>query len=400
MSGAAIAMRACLTAAGGLAVLVLLVACGQLPSPRIMEDAPALGRVAELLKAPPLRDVPGSVGELRPPYPCGKNLYMSMHFASQAGVVYFAGTERYAVLDIGTGDTVATGAGQSLGLISANGRVLMVPGEDGLELRNTETGEVLAFLPGATGDEFDWVGDTGILYIAPARPFQKPRIVHRDLATGLESSLAFVDPRPSRYIFDFFLFPEADGKDVHLLARSRFHALNLLPGPDGTRAQLGASQPADFLRPHEPKMFTGTHFVVFQDEAASYIRLEAGTESPVESRVDLPGFFPKFGTRTADPDRHLIRGHFVDEAGQPLQQDGEVVWRDFYYSASRRTLAPVSLPVDVSRITYIPSTRSHVLRGDASLTPFVLPDGGEEGEPAGVLAAALAEVIASLEGAR
>lgn len=394
MSMSLSAMRSLVLAVLGAACLA---GCNDLPAPHVVDNAADFARVAELLKAPPLRPVPEAMAELRPPYPCGEHLFMAMQFAADAGAVYFAGTENYGVLDIGTGEIVASGAGVPHGQISRNGRVLAVPVDGGVELRNTETGEVLVTLPGASGDEFSWVGDSGIAHVVPySGSFADPRIVYIDLATGLESSLATVDVRPSRYIFDFGVLMNPGGQSGYLHARERFHEMKLTPGPDGVRAELGASRPIDTINPVRAIALSEDHGVLFEDEAVIIFEI-ATFES---ARVDLPGLSPASWTRTSDPDRLLVSGYFKDENQEPLKRDGKAVLRDFYYSQSRRSLAPVQLDVDVSDLTYVPSVRSHLLRGKHSFRPYVLPAGGEEGEPAEVIAAARADVLASIEKAR
>jgi hypothetical protein len=386
------AMRLFVLAATGAALLSALAGCSGLPPPYVVDEAPGLARVAELLKAPPLRPVPESIAELRPPYPCGDNLYLTMQFAPMAGVVYFAGRERYAVLDIATGEVIADGAGLPLGQLSANGRVMTVPVTGGVELRNTETGEVLVTLPGATGDEFSWVGDSGITHVAPPSGLSsKPRIVYLDLATGLESSLATVSERPSKYIFDFGVLMGPGNRGGYLHARERLHELTLTSEPSGIVGTLGDSRPVDAVNPGRGALLPEGRVMLLKEEAFAICEISTFACLPVE----LPGFFPTNYVRTAEPDRFLVRGYFKDENRQPLKRDGEIVWHDFYYSVSRNSLAPVELEVNVSKLTYVASTRSHVLAGESSFRPYALPAGREEGKVAEVLSAARNDALAS-----
>lgn len=393
--GAAATARTLVVGVIGAIVLMALAACSDLPRPHIVEDAPGLAHVAELLKLPLLRPLPEKLSELRPPYPCGKSLFLSMQFAPSAGVVYFAGPDRYALLDIGTGETILTGAGEPLGRISANGRVLAIPVEGGIELREAETGVVLVLLPGATGDEFDWVGDFGIVHMAPpAHAFAKPRLVYRDLQSGLETSLAAVDRREPKYILDFGVISVPGREDHYLQVRDRLYRLTLTKGDGGTEARLGHSMSTQEFNPARASLFAGGRLIAFENEAV--VSLDLSTFAI--TRTEVPGLFIDGRVRTADPDRILVRVSFKDDAGGLVRDQEMAAGRHFYYSVQRNSLAPVPVDVAPSRLTYLNSMRSHFLRGDETFQPYDLPAGGEEGDAAKVLAEARSAVLAEAEG--
>jgi hypothetical protein len=321
-----------------------------------VEDAAGLKQVAGLLKAPPLRQVPDELVELRPPYPSGDNLFLSLQFARHAGVVYIAGQERYAVLDMETGETVVTGAGQPGGRISENGRVLAIPVEGGVELRETESGAPLVTLTGATGDEFDWVGSAGIVHIAPpVHAHANPRLVYRDLENGLETSLATVDQREPRYIFDFGVISVAGHEDTFLLARDRFYRLMLTQGEEGVVAKLGDSISTRAFNPARASLVLGNSIVAIENEAVTSLDLATFEIS----RNEVPGLFLDGRVRTVSPEQLLVRIYFKNDAGELIKSEGKAVGRNFYYVAQRSRLAPAQVDVPPSRLTYVDSVRRH-----------------------------------------
>jgi hypothetical protein len=370
----------------GLAICVVaLVACSDaLPPPRVVDEAPQLARVAELLKMPPLRPVPAAMAQLRPPYPCGKQLYQSMQFASDAGVAIFGGVERYAVMDIATGDVLASGASKSGGMLSPNGRVVAVQVPGGLELRSIESGEVVIRLEGATLFEHHWIGEHGLLHVAPPAEGSKlPRVVYLDLATGLETSLLTVPGRDEDEAHVFGAVPLEGADRFSFEARRNVYELTLVPGAAGVTATLGRPHAIDF-GPTVPQLIVGSQYLTFEDEAVVFHELP----NLNRRRVALPGFFPTSAMRTGDPDRVLVSGYFRDEAREPLKENGVGAWRHFYFSISSHRLAPVEMDVDRLRVGYVRSTRSHFIKDEHSLRPYTLPPGGEEGDVATVLAAA------------
>lgn len=374
-------------------VLAALAGCSELPEPHRVEDAAGLARVAELLKSPPLRPVPAQVAELRPPYPCGNSLYLSMQFASEAGAVYFAGRDRYAVLDIGTGETIATGAGKPGGRISTNGRVLAIPVDGGIELREAETGDSLAMLTGATGDEFDWVGDAGIVHIAPpVHAFAKPRVVYLDLGRGLETSLATVDRRDSKYLLDFGVLSVPGHEQHYFQVRERLYRLTLTQGEEGGVAKLGDSISTRDFNPVRANLILGNRLVGLESEAV--VSLDLSTFET--SRTEVPGMFLDGLVRTADPERLLVRIYFKDDSGQPVKKQEKVVGRHFYYSAQHNRLAAAPVEIAPSKLTYAGSVRQHFRRGEESFIPYDLPVGSEEGDAAEALKAARREVLAEI----
>jgi hypothetical protein len=375
----------------GLTVCVVaLAACSDaLPPPRVVDEAPQLARVAELLKMPPLRPVPAAMVELTPPYACGKHAFLSMQFAYEAGVVLVAGVENYAVMDISNGEVVARGAGRPGASISPNGRVLAVPVQGAVELRIAESGEVIVRLEGATSDEFIWVGDGGMLHIAPGiGRNHDPRVVYRDLETGLESSLVTVPVRDDSEIHTFGAVPIDEQGGFVLEVRRNLYEMSLTQGPAGVAASVGRPRTVDF-NPSLPFLIIDRRFLTFEDEGLIFHQLP----TLASHRVPLPGYFPRYAIRTGDPDIILVRGHFKDEAQMTLNEDGEVAWRDFYYSVSRNRLAPVETGADLSHMTYIRSLRSHLIHDERTLRPFTLPPGGEEGDIATVLAAAKGAIL-------
>ncbi|MCX7032403.1 MAG: hypothetical protein NT046_00295 [Arenimonas sp.] len=370
---------------GLTACLVALVACSSaLPPPRVVDEAPQLARVAELLNMPPLRPVPEAMAELRPPYPCGKQLYQSRQFAADAGVVIISGMERYAVMDIATGDVLASGASKSGGMLSPNGRVVAVQGEGGLELRSTESGEVVVLLQGATLFEHHWIGDHGSLHVAPPAEGSKlPRVVYLDLATGLETSLLTVPGRDEDEAHEFGAVPLEGADRFSFEARRNVYELTLVPGAAGVTATLGRPHAIDF-GPTVPQLIVGSQHLTFEDEAVDFHELP----NLNRRRIALPGFFPSSAMRTGDPDRILISGYFRDEARELLKENGVGAWRHFYFSVSSHRLAPVEMGDERLRLGYVRSMRSHVITDEHSLRPYTLPPGGEEGDIATVLAAA------------
>lgn len=370
---------------GLAACLVALAACSSaLPPPRVLDEAPELARVAELLKMPPLRPVPAAMAELRPPYPCGKQLYQSMQFASDAGVVIFSGVERYAVMDIATGDILASGDGKFSGLLSPNGRVVTISVDGGLELRSTESGDVIVRLDGATLDEFHWLGDHGMLHVAPpAEGSTLPRVVYRDLATGLETSLLAVSKRGEHETRVFGALPLAGEGRFSFEVREKLYELTLVPGAAGVTATMGEPHAFD-INPAVPRLMLGSRFLTFEDESIVFHEFPALSSR----RVALPGFYPSSVLQTGEPDRVIVSGYFKDEARSALRENGKAAWRHFYYSISRNQLAPVEFSVDRSSVSYVGSMRSHFIEGEHALHPYTLPAGGEEGDIATVLTAA------------
>lgn len=314
-----------------------------------------------------------------------------MQFAGKAGVVYIAGQERYAVLDLESGEIVVTGPGQPGGRISENGRVLAIPVEGGVELRETESGAVLFMLEGATGDEFDWVGDAGIVHIAPpVHAFAKPRVVYRDLEAGLETSLATVDHREPKYILDFGVFALPGHEGRFLIVRDRLYRLALTQGVEGVVARLGDSIPTQDFNLARASLALGNMILAIENEEVKSLDLA----TLATSRKEVPGLFLDGWVRTVDPERLLVRIYFKNDTGEPIKSQGKVIGRHFYYFPQRNTLAPVRIDVAPSRLTYVDSVRRHYHRGEKSFLPYDVPGVVEEGDAVEVLRAAREAVLA------
>lgn len=378
----------------GAAALLALAACSDLPSPHVVVDPPRLARVAERFAAPPLRPVPDTLVELRPPFECDdcKGPAQRWHFAGKAGVVYFATDDRYAVLDIGTGEVVAAGAAESLGAISDNGRLLLVPVDGALQIRDVATGATLATLPVGRENDYSWTA-AGLVYVAPpAHRFADPRVVFFDPATGLESSLFTVPAREKDAPADVFgVVTQREPGRFLLHVDEDYHWIETRPGPDGLVASVADSWPVAWPEDAVGVGTDGQRIATFTDEAIALDDIDTHARAWRE----IPGFFPTTVRRTPDRDRLLVRASFRGAHGSPLQKDGEYVLRTFLYSISRDTLAPVDVDVHIADLFFVWSVRGFVFVGDDALQPYTLPAAGAEGDPATVLAAAKAEVIAA-----
>lgn len=380
------------------AVLVsslLAVACSELPPPRVV-DAPGSARIAGLLKAPPLRPVPDTLVAFQPPYAFRNNAFLSLHIPSEAGVALVYGKERYGIVDTGTGDIVATGAGIPGGMLSPNGRVLVQPTGDALELRAAESGELLATLPGAKRDWLSWVEDAGMVYVVPGTgPFDEARIVYRHFPTGLESSVATVadgdDAEPR--VLGVLPVPDRPGH-YYLETRAKLYELTLEKREQGLAAIVVATVRDGFFKGQATEGYRVVGDLIVGIEDGTLQLLDFLTLARTE--VPLPGFVATGSSRVNDIDRVLVSGHFVDGDGDSLKVDGRVPVQRFYYRLSNGHLA--ALPAESDPPFYSAAHETGYLTRDGiTLRPYELPPAGAEGEIADVLAAARAEVVASAE---
>ena len=139
-------------------------------------------RIALLLAAPPLRPV---LAVARPVLEAAGPID-AVAFAERAGVMLVQTDTHYQLIDIGSGESIATGPhGGTAAQLSPNGR-LFVSGGSEAEVREAATGDLLARFHGVPADRFFWVHGVGAYYMGGQQ--DAPTFI--DFSTGQSTALA------------------------------------------------------------------------------------------------------------------------------------------------------------------------------------------------------------------
>jgi len=318
-------------------------------------------RIGLLLAASPLRAIPSL-----PPtvYQLGGAIE-SVDFASNAGVALVQEAGRYEAIDLATGATIARGtapAGYAHAL-SSNGRVFALGGSGGVEIRETESGAVLATIPRIGPAEFHWVGNAGAIWkpgwMPDRKDSQQRGPVFLDFGSGVQTPIPVATGVVNRVIAQ----PGAAGRYI-LLSDSKLVQLQLAKNGDHLEAQVVAERKA-------PPMATwATHSGGLTSDESLYFgsgthleMLHLATLSTEDMPLDPLRL--KDAVATPDPDRLLVSGDFPSVPGQGVEFA--------LYSLRDRSMArvdPARLPSD--RVVYVAPLRRNAAIQDARI---VLLDG-------------------------
>jgi hypothetical protein len=324
-------------------------------------------RIGRLLAAPALRPLPATPPRLVQ----AAGFITEVAFAEKAGIAVVQSSRKYQVLDIATGATLATGENDgspSLSL-SPNGRMFLTGRDNVAEVRDSQSGELLASYPDVRPYQFHWVGDVGALYPVSRRAQggtgAQAMFIHFD--SGTESPLAF----GSRGLDEVLAQP---GKaDQYLLVGSgRLGEMVIERTGSVARARLvgeSAFGEYGFSRNQVGLTADGKTFFGVANNLLQVLQLDT------RSTLTLP-FLPmrlQGATATANPDQLLLSGIF------PQLRRGYESW---LYSIHDRTLAPVDRTQLLGgRVVYVPSLHANVAIEESKI---VLLDAIPAGAPVAV----------------
>ncbi len=194
----------------------------------------AYRRIAILLAAPPLRPIPAGA----PAMIMAEDDIRSVDFASQAGIALVHTPKQYQVVDIGSGKTLRKEAinGFIGASVSPNGRVFAINTGEDTDIRESESGEVLATFANVRAYQFFWAGKTGAIFQPTRLPDgSRPSAgsLFLDFASGKESRIPMNTPDVERVL-------PIPGKpdQVAVLGFNRLGMVQLTQAAAGTEAEL------------------------------------------------------------------------------------------------------------------------------------------------------------------
>jgi len=323
-------------------------------------------RIAWLLAAPALRPLPKSA----PSVIVASDFIQNASFAERAGVVLVQSSRKYQAIDIGTGETLASGetASSPAHSLSANGRLFLTSRERDTQVHETETGAVLATFAQVESQEFHWVGALGAIFKPAWRPdqstsrMQSP--VFLDFATGQQSTIPM-----SGSVSGVIALP-GDESRVAVLAFNKLGEIKIIQGPHGRQAKLLSERPlptsASWARNSSGVTADG-RFLFGAGQSLQLLDLTSlDTRSMPFDPLRLQS-----GVATADPDRLLLGGYFASARGAGIDYG--------LYSLSQRTMASVDSKQFLSnRIIYIASLHRNAVIEESKI---VLLDAIAAAEP-------------------
>lgn len=319
-----------------------------------------LGRrhIGLVLAARPLRPIP----VIPPTTIVATDSIQDASFAERAGIVLVQSPGKYQAIDIGSGQTIGRGTtdGSPATSLSPNGRLFVDNKGRDAEVRETESGIVLATFPQVQGSEFHWVNDVGAIFTPAWTPEaeggrSKEGPVFLDFASGRESPIAITTGAVRRVV----ALPGA-GPRLAVLASDKIGVVQVKNGARGWEASLIYQR----VLPSSGSWSRNT----------SGLTADGGTffgTGQTLQLVTLPSMDMHFimldplrlqsVVATADPDRLLLAGFFTSSPGSGTEYA--------LYSMGQRTLAKVNQQLLAStRIIYIPSLRSNGVIDGARIT--------------------------------
>lgn len=327
-------------------------------------------RVSVLLAAPPLSVKPAALPTI--PVPVTP---MDRRFARNAGVLFTRNllSGEYAIVQVATGQVLASGKARAAGSLSANGRLFVTSQQSGdqkwLEVRETATGNVLQTLPGAVWIE--WIRDIGAL-ITPARApgsFDVTQLTFRDVVTGLDTPLSV----PSYH----GLLPMPAGVDrLVLIHQGGLIALKVEKTAKGWTARLDPPYAATGYHIGFDAGVTadGKQYVIALGTNLRILDFESGAMRTASTQP----FVVLNLVPTNDPDRVLLTGHY----GPPATRESERL----LYSLSRGTAAVVPIAENQEYIDWEPEYRSLIRSANGTIFPVTVPAAGPEMDFASIVA--------------
>ncbi|MDQ3038761.1 MAG: hypothetical protein M3R16_03005 [Pseudomonadota bacterium] len=301
-----------------------------------------LRRIGLLLAAAPLRPIPGKA----PAMLLAADYISEISFAERAGVALLQSSKAYHVVDMTTGQAIRTApvqSGSPITSLSPNGRLFVAGSGGAATVHESETGTVLATLPGVSSWQLYWVGDVGAIYPAG----QGAELNFIDFTSGRESKIPMMVGN-----LDKIVALPGPARRYAVLGWGRHGVVELQPTPQGWNAVLvseSKSATGGWARntsglTSDQKYLYGTSSKLQLLELAS-MKLHTVTFDPM---------YVQHIAATPDPDHLVVSGFFKGAPGLGPKQ--------FVYSISRRTLAEVNADTLLStRFLYIPTLRKNAI---------------------------------------
>jgi len=310
-----------------------------------------LRRVALLAGLPALRPIPKTPAVALAGEP-GLDRY---EFAAAAGVAALQWKGHVRIVDVGTGEALHD---EDVGLhgglsLSANGRVLAVGGEDLVQVRASDTGELLLTLPDVRGGQVQWLGNDALAYAQA----DGAHLAVLELASGRETTLPFAGSALS----GAFAATGAPGTFV-LVTPRRIVQLAMTAG---NPPQLVGELPSPSLMYSSDAVAPGPDGLL-----------------PIASNTDLllldPASFAQ--TTVSFAPMRLLRALPTGD-GDHLLLAATSGYRGatYVYSRRDRTLATVDAATGASRagrLAYVPALRRLATIDDAAVVFTKVPDAG------------------------
>jgi hypothetical protein len=294
-------------------------------------------RVGILLRMPPLRPIPATV----PQFLAGSDYIQQVKFAANAGVALLWTNRSIEVLDLGSGKRIARiegAGGDLLGDLSPNGRILPLSAPGGTSLIDIETGESLARVDAISPTDFAWLGpDRALIH---RRSMISSYTV--DFDSGSESPINVSKEPIDRVVAS----STAPGE---FLALTDLSAMRLKVGAGVGEARLTLLDLKPFkiqnwMRNAGVLNSDGRYYVIAAQDlnflATRSLTINTVAVAPFEVRIVVP---------LPDPDLILLNG---DNPGI----NPNTGWRQYVYSLSRQTFAPLDrTDMKDGRIVYLPT---------------------------------------------
>ena len=315
-------------------------------------------RIGLLLSAPPLRPVPATAPDLLiASGPVGE-----VSFAERAGIALVTSGKHFQAIDMGTGATISAGDSDYLPArnLSPNGRLFVLPREGArIEVRDTQTGAVLATFDQLENNAFNWVGDAGAIFkrrgaiFGDDNPSAYP--VFLDFATGKQTPI----PITAGAVGEVLALPGPPHRFA-VLAGNRLAVIELRQAAQGWDAVMLSERalPSPSWWTSAGSGLTADGRVFFRTGKS----LELLTLATLELKtVTFDPMGVQSAVATTDPDVLLLNARFTTALGGGS-------FEPCLYSLSQRTLAKVNTTQLLSpRILYIPSLRKNAVIDDSKI---------------------------------
>lgn len=302
-----------------------------------------LRRVGLLLSKSALKPVPA----LSPSFIVADATIKNASFAGNAGVVMLETQHDFQIVDIETQKPIlreAKGAA-TLGPITANGRLFVTSEVNHLKVRETETGAIVAELPGVRAQEFFWLDDATALY----NKADSEKTFIMDFSAGKEVPAQAINKhvkqivRMSQTTNQFAAFSEKCITKIELVRN--LHGLEVKLMDEKHDAAFSTDSLASGISADDNYYFHAGR----QITVVSMSTLTAYT-APLES------FNAQFAVTTSDPDKILLVA--------PSQASGDGR-RSALYSISKRTTSPLDRSrVAAQRYFYVSALKRHAVISD------------------------------------
>lgn len=314
-------MRNMVTRWAGIATLVFLQVghASSSTSPSSPEDMiDAMRKVGIILAQPPLIPISSNPPSL---ITSDSNI-MTVRFADKASVALLKTSQTIELVDLGTAKRIfrdQSGPAQP-GPLSPNGRLFITSDSDQLNIRDTQTGAVIAEIPSVLPWEFHWLDErTAFYFDQKYKTYFIDFSSGRTLATGLMNlgifQTALIPGSPNQYAV---LTPNKAFK-FELVRNKSVPELKLL-------AEKVVSMPG--LSNASSTTSDGKYFF----NSVSHLTL-LNLRSLESEEISLEPFYLQTSMATSDPDEIIVTGF--------IQPSDGAVSPDYLYSISKRSLAQI-----------------------------------------------------------